>query len=299
MALNVSPTVGFVAVIWSVIATGSLVYFWLRSSNLYSLLVEGANRFEDLRQRNQSLEAAQKTAEEKLAHHKDSQKRMQDAVDTAREKAGSLAKRLETKENEIRLVTDKLEAQKGHLERELQKLRIEYENVCLEKKDLSIKLADIEAKHQVQSTAAQSTFDEKLAAISNELNLSKKNFSKLEKKFKEVDPAEVRRVKRRIHDYERLYNSMKGLREMADERNRNWETALNKLSHWILTEGVKQKPEQVPEEIGPLVGMALQAVGSQLIDDNDIHLDEPVDTDMDQPVVSDILPADAESTPEV
>jgi len=77
----------------------------------------------------------------------------------------------------------------------------------------------------------------------------------------------LRRLRRKVAQYDRLYSSMKGLREMSEERNRNWEVALGRLASWILEEkGV----QHLPQAIGPLVGQAMQLIGAQLIDDQEI-----------------------------
>ena len=64
---------------------------------------------------------------------------------------------------------------------------------------------------------------------------------------------------------------MKSLRDMADERNKNWESALRALSTWILTTGPLAKPNDpiLTESIGPIVGEALQRIGGRLISDDE------------------------------
>jgi len=108
-----------------------------------------------------------------------------------------------------------------------------------------------------------------------------------EQQAKSSDPAELHRLKRKIAQYARLYNSMKGLREMSEERNRNWEVALQRLATWILEE---KGFSPLALAVGPLVGQAMQAIGAQLIDDHEImaprdgaelasHMDSEADAD--------------------
>jgi hypothetical protein len=61
---------------------------------------------------------------------------------------------------------------------------------------------------------------------------------------------------------------MKSLRDMAEERNRNWETALKTLATWILSSSNVARPHDpiLLKPIGPLVGEALQRIGGSLLD---------------------------------
>lgn len=61
--------------------------------------------------------------------------------------------------------------------------------------------------------------------------------------------------------------SMKGLREMADERNKNWEVALAKLSKWILRNSDSKLAKSDNTNIGPMVGEALEIIGAKLVHD--------------------------------
>jgi hypothetical protein len=60
---------------------------------------------------------------------------------------------------------------------------------------------------------------------------------------------------------------MKGLREMTDERNRNWEVALKKMAAYIVNAKHGGKAVMDHKAVGPLVGEALELIGAQLVDD--------------------------------
>ena len=72
--------------------------------------------------------------------------------------------------------------------------------------------------------------------------------------------------RRAIHN-EQLFHSMKSLRDMSDERNRNWESALQTLATWILSSSPVAKPNDpiLSQPVGPLVGEALQRIGGSLL----------------------------------
>jgi hypothetical protein len=267
----------------AVVAAGAAFYYWRRSSSLYALLVEGANRFEELRQRNSQLEQAMQKAEDRMRQQREAALRLEKGVDDAREKAAELVRRVEAKDHELRVVTEKLELQKAHLEKQLAKADERMRLAEAARKSAEDSLA--EQVHAVQTVAEQQVAraleEARLTADAarqdvglreRELTLRlrelEKNHAVAQKKVKDADPVEMRKLRRRIAQYDRLYNSMKGLREMTDERNRNYEVALTRLSAWVLR---STGHGQIPQQIGPLVGGALQAIGAQLIDDNDVH----------------------------
>ena len=255
----------------TVVASGIAVYHWRRAASLYALLVEGANRYEELRQRGATLEQTLRKNDEQLKIQTEASKRFNLGLDEARAQTATLTQRLEQKEHEIRLVTEKLELQKGHLERQLTKTQeqlgiAEEQRLGTESQVNSLR---------VELTNVRRSAQEDKARLSQELTLREKDWqarmfesekakAAAEKQAKVGDPLELRRLKRKAAQYERLYNSMKGLRELSDERNRNWEVALRKLSAWIVEE---KGLEPAPTAIGPLVGTAMQAIGAQLIDE--------------------------------
>lgn len=268
MAVNLLPAA---AMGMAAIASGVAIYQWRRATGLYSLLVEGANRYEELRQRGASLEQLNKQNEDQYRKQCEANKRINQSLDEARSQTATLTQRLEQKTHEIHVVTEKLELQKKHLERQLAKAE-EQLGVAEQQR-----LAAVERTTAVEQQLSdlRRTSSEEKSALKQELSLRDKDWqarlyeaekAKLsaEKTAKSGDPLELKRFKRKVAQYERLYASMKGLRELSEERNRNWEVALTKLSAWILEEkGIVP----VPTAIGPLVGTALQSIGAQLITD--------------------------------
>lgn len=259
----------------AVLATGLTVYFWKKSTSLYSLLVEGANRFEELRARNTQLESAVLKSEERVKQGRDGAVRLEKSLSDAREKAAELVKRLETKEAEGTLVAEKLELQKSFLEKQLLKTQ-EQLRLSEEQRETAAAERDEAAKRYARAVADA----EKAGAVArqeallNERELvaklrdMEKTVESAKKKVEAIDPAEIQKVRRKIAQYERLYNSMKGLREMTEERNKNYEVALKKLAVWILNE-TGGAGARLPDQMGPLVGRALEVIGAQLIDDNE------------------------------
>lgn len=75
-----------------------------------------------------------------------------------------------------------------------------------------------------------------------------------------ISPDELLKYKKRAHRANHFFNTMRGQKEMAEERYRNWEVALEILSSWVLVQkGVKN----IPAGIGPQVGEALAAINKE------------------------------------
>ncbi len=266
MAVNLLPAVAMGV---AAIGSGVAIYQWRRATGLYSLLVEGANRYEELRQRGASLEQLNKQNEDQFRKQCEANKRINQSLDEARAQTSTLTQRLEQKTHEIHVVTEKLELQKKHLERQLAKAEEQLGIAEQQRLAATERLTGVEQNlNDLRRTAS-----EEKSSLKQELSLRDKDWqarlyeaekAKLsaEKAAKSGDPVELKRFKRKVAQYERLYSSMKGLRELSEERNRNWEVALTKLSAWILEEkGIAP----IPTAIGPLVGTALQSIGAQLI----------------------------------
>lgn len=89
----------------------------------------------------------------------------------------------------------------------------------------------------------------------------------------------MKRLKRKAYQSDHLYRTIRGQREMLDERLENWEKALRLISLWVL----KDKGQIVREEasLGEIVSSALHCTqqGPLVCDDVEVHMpvaSEPV-----------------------
>jgi hypothetical protein len=302
MPANLVPALGYI------LATGMAglaAYYWRRSSGLYSLLVEGANRFEELRQRSAQVEAILQKANDRQKELKDQVARLERSVEESREKSAQLVSRLEGKEAEVKFVTEKLELQKGHLEKQLGKaldqIQAHQERLAETEVRATGRQAELEQRYQVlKQEAALRDKDLSLQVRDLQAKLRQLEADKAQaaKAGPAVDAAEVKRIKRKLAQYDRLYSGMKGQRDMVEERNRNWEVALRRLAGWVLRE-TGGPLANLPENIGPLVGNALGAIGAQLIDDSEpdpaLARDGALRADDMDPELDDHLPLDDDS----
>lgn len=273
-----TPLLNIISLGATVAASGLAFYHWRRSSGLYSLLLEGANRYEDLRQRMGQLEAAAQKADQKATKDRENHQKLEKDLHEAYQKNTALLQGAQAKDHELKLVRDTLEAQRGHLERHLLKLTEQLKTLEDEKHHREAASRDEIQALRERLQVERREFDHRTTALKIELSHREKDLtaksqelekerSSVEKKLKQGDPIEVKRLRRKLAGYERLYSSMKGLRDMTDERNRNWEVALRKLAAFIVT--TKHGAEyELPESIGPLVGEAMELIGAQLVDDS-------------------------------
>ncbi|MBF0443227.1 MAG: hypothetical protein HQK54_15065 [Oligoflexales bacterium] len=176
---------------------------------------------------------------------------------------------------ELQDLRTKFESQLEKLTRERDHLAEESEVLMKQVKeaDLNLRKLSSEGKEQSKKTGAdqqelKEKFDRELSELRKQfasIEKEKKNLAmevdKLRDILKKVDPKIIQRSKQKVKEMEQLYCSMKGLREMAEERNQNWEVALRKFAEHILEKPCPDK------SIGPLVGEALEKIGCTLVHD--------------------------------
>lgn len=161
--------------------------------------------------------------------------------------------------------------QKEHLNEQVGVLTAQLAEAVREKKlasDEAVKHAkDSEEKTQKQLEALRVQLRETQQALQTakrDYQQLKSQTEKAREQASQVKPEELRRYRLKVLRLEQLYTSMKGLREMAEERNKNWETALRYFADHIL-ERPLQADLQSP--LGPLVGAALEKIGARLVED--------------------------------
>ena len=122
-------------------------------------------------------------------------------------------------------------------------------------KELADKVRSQANQKEQKAKQAQETTNNKDA---KEIAQLTKRVQRLTAILKKVDPGENRKNKRKAKQMEQLYNSMKGLKELTEERNNNWEVALAKLSNHVLGRAQGSKGN-----IGDTVGSALEKIGTR------------------------------------
>ncbi|MEZ4743238.1 MAG: hypothetical protein R3B45_12465 [Bdellovibrionota bacterium] len=238
---------------------------WRKSSQLHAVLMEAISRNEML---DSTLAQQQKTiAAMKEAQHKNASatENMEKNIKSHKARAESLAQELERAEQSFRVSIEKERTQVERYSSEVKALTKQLVELDHERKH---ERTEVENKYKEENNSTKSRLAElemhnkKLQEDIKKLAASN---SKLESILKKVDPKEMAKTKRKVKQYSQLFHIMKGQKEMAEELAANWESALKQTAAWIIKNDKRKR--EIPEKIGPLVGMAMEIIGGSIIDE--------------------------------
>lgn len=252
---------------------------WKRAHTLASMLAKQNENFALLGQKLESASLEAQKREDKIVVHRENEKRV-----------GRL---LEEANVRIEAIEKKVLKEKSATESELKRLRLMHEDAQMQMTALTAQIVEREVECQAmrksqsqlesdRSKASQSAkreFEEKMdqlrskcRSLETENRALNERYSALHKKVESINLPELMTMKRKAAQYLKLYQVMRGLREMSDERNRNWETAIASLSKWVIEKKTGRLP--LPElKFGALMGEALDLVGVNL-ESSLVHQDE-------------------------
>lgn len=233
------------------------VYMAKKSSANYTLLIESAGTFTSMQNEIKRLAGlvSSLSQENKTLLAESTAARAQ--ADEARRNFAAAAEKMALSETAANQARDHLQRDRAQFIRQIEAANAEID--------------------QLKSVAARVTRDEKLVAelesAHGENSRLRESLKKAQSEFSVLNQArvtneeELARLKRRNAQLERLYQSMRSLKVMAEERNANWEHALKDLSCWTLSQNGRLPPDgktQLP--IGELVGGALETIGKELVE---------------------------------
>lgn len=237
------------------------VYLFRRSTGYHHLLQEAANRFEEGRRINESLKKINEEHRSELELLRQTSRRLDQQNAEFRAKTNLLqielkkASELPTDElnsilNKNDILTEELKAVTNQL-RMADRERTEWKNKAenLEKETTAKYLQTIEDKN-------------------SEIKGLKDIFSNLEAVTKKESSetiqtltSEIQVLKKKLVQHNHMMKSIKGTKEMLEERIGNWETALRILSSHVLGSENTNKHQK----IGVLVGSALESIGQEIL----------------------------------
>ena len=296
MASEIIGFVGFVVAI-AMALIGS--FYWRKAQNLQAVLIEAANRFEAGRKAHQGLEAELKNVETRFQGARQTITKLDKQLDEARSRVAQHGKVVDNLEAGHKDQLGRFQLRTEHLGLEATALTEQLRESDAARKTLSNKVEDLTrdlARKQGHSDElAQVTQDlakvrEEWAGAKDRLGSSEREKKSLESDLAKakallqtVDPQEIRKLRQRLTKMEQIYNSMKGLREMAEERAENWEVALCALARHILGGASALDLDKRP--LGVMVGQALEHIGATLVIDEE---EAPAKVPVDQPLVSEV-----------
>ena len=157
----------------------------------------------------------------------------------------------------------------SHIKEKVRVLTEQLAENVKEKKELSVELDAMKADTANISAGKLSGLKTEITELqtanrklSSELKSKTAEVKKIRTILHKVKPADLKKYKQKATSLDQLYHSMKGLRDMADARSKNWQTALSALSLHITG-----KKADTYESFGELVGEALEKVGAVLVKD--------------------------------
>ncbi len=274
MQIQFIPILGYLLAF----ALGVFAYIaWRRSQSLHDLLVEAANRFELSRRHVQQLEVNNHKLSEKMTQARDSAHKNAQAIEEQRQRHLQAIQQLEDKLADISGTHGKCESRLDNYQQQISALTEQLSQADHERKNLRTQLKDSDQRRDKKLQDIRAPLETRLEEWKNKFHTAEKErqhaideLRKTKASAHVANPDEVRELKRRLAHAEHLYTSMKGLREMADERNQNWERALGLLAGWVLQKHGADPRVLKPtnNNIGQMVGAALEKINATLVDDD-------------------------------
>ena len=253
------------------------VYFFINARKLRSILMKGAKQYDEQQKELNFVKGRLSAAEAmNIALEKDlNQSRTIHQSETGRN-AKIVSEFLNVQTNLERKLSN-AELQRDHILNRFEALQDERASIDAEFASNTLKIKGLETERDQLGKDLSDSTKKANSKLKSENDDLRRRIHALEKEASEhkaetaVDPKELETLRRRASHNEQLYQSMKSLRDMADERNRNWENALKSLATWILSSSsLSRKNDPVlNQSIGPLVGEALERIGGTLVDEMD------------------------------
>lgn len=274
----------YAGIIGAVIFGSFALIFFQRAKALQNILSRGAKQYDELSQELESIKGRLSAAEASAIALKKELTSAEAARETESARHAKVVSELASSQTNLERKLSNAELQRDHILGRFETLQSERE---LMEADVQTKIEQIrtlEAEKIQLERDLEDSVKKVNGKIKSENDELRRKLAHLEKESSQVaaqasDLKELEKLRRRAAHNEQLYQSMKSLRDMADERNRNWEHALRSLATWILSSSSVARPNDpvLSQSIGPLVGEALERIGGSLIDANDdvaMSLDE-------------------------
>lgn len=239
---------------------------------------------------NQRFKVELLSSEKFLSQEKESGKRYFDQIEEQKAKILKLEDSLKarkTESHELHLLRENYEKEHEEFEKAKESLRslenkvehhkVEAQALLAQVKELdaensSLKktnLEDLEGKASTMKKLSheKKSLEKRFKDSENAYKTQKDHISKIEKDNKEMK-IWLLRLKKRVQQSEHLYKTIRGQKDMLEERLENWEKALRLLSIWVLKKESKDLKEDM--KLGELVSSALQASHQgTLVDDGE------------------------------
>ncbi len=234
-------------------------------SSLKALLMEAAKRFELGKKNLDKLEADLKEARDKMEGDRVNHLKLNTNLEESRIKYAAQTRDIILLKSQYENEKRKLATTVEHLNEQVRTLTSQLAEADAARAD-ALALANKrveEDQKRVRASQAESQLKKAQEELVAARKLAREQQDELERAravLKKYDPMEFKKLRQRVTSLEQLFLSMRGLKEMAEERADNWEVALRKMAAHIVGGGAR-----ATAPIGPLVGAALEKIGEELI----------------------------------
>ena len=234
-------------------------YLWRKATANYTLLVETATTFDNIRRENLRLNETARNQFEELKQLRTGAATARSDADTARRDLAEILEKMQILETESRRSKERLSQERHQFIAQLETASAQIES-------LKNRAADAQAVADLGLTSELNASQERASSLAQ--NLARTQAELTAVKAAVANELEtMHKTKRRNTQLERLYQSMRSLKIMAEERSTNWEYALKDLSTWTLNHQAILPAEHIKKmSLGELVGGALASIGKSLVE---------------------------------
>ena len=234
-------------------------YLWRKAAANYTLLVETATTFDNIRRENLRLSETARNQFEELKQLRTGAATARSDADTARRDLADILEKMQILETESRRSKERLSQERHQFIAQLETSNAQIES-------LKNRAADAQAVADLGLTSELNASQERASSLAQ--NLARTQAELTAVKAAVANELEtMHKTKRRNTQLERLYQSMRSLKIMAEERSTNWEYALKDLSTWTLNHQAILPAEHIKKmSLGELVGGALASIGKSLVE---------------------------------
>ncbi|HYX31936.1 MAG TPA: hypothetical protein VE954_02395 [Oligoflexus sp.] len=258
------------ALIFALACLGFAFYSRNRLAQNQAVFADVSSRLEALSKQNKQLEQGLRNAQENADKYRQQSVQADKQLEDAKQKLADRTLEWNKLKSEREDVQKRYLLQREHLDEQVLVLTQQLGDAIREKKiihDENTKLqreGDEKARQQLEILRQQIREAQlQTQQVRREKQQMESQLARAKDEAPRIKPEELQRYKQKVARMEQLYGSMRGLRELAEERNKNWETALRYFAGHIL-----QKPldaELQSQSIGRLVGEALEKIGASLV----------------------------------
>ncbi|MCX6119293.1 MAG: hypothetical protein NT027_17275 [Proteobacteria bacterium] len=265
----------FIMAFVCILSISAAVYFFKGQRHLKVILNEGARAYEGLQSRSDAAQKRIQKLDSELAQAKFDSSEARDSLHELRQSVADYQAnselnltRLEKKIRDVEAQRDLIEKTHHGFLNSAESNQLQVEDLKRRNDELSTNLALVTSELNQTKVELNTIKSSNVKAESSKIRTLEKELH-LFKSYLGPNPRDFDTLRRKVGQYETMYQGMKSLREMADERTKNWELALKELSTWILKSSQLAKPNDpiLSESIGPIVGEALQRIGVTLVHD--------------------------------